>query len=196
MIRALGYVRLAWLRGLYGTGKTLLSVAILWELLRRGWQGRVFCPFPLDAPIPDHTARSAILILDEAGTVFGNRSFADKELSGEVGRAVSFLRKTDSYLLFPSYSRPDIMFRRGLHIQSKARIGRLVWLYRWWLPADEETEDDYSLAPMRGVYPLIFPARFFGTYDTLFVPTSRDVIGAIAKFNKFTIDGGLVASGR
>lgn len=188
MIRALNYVRLAWLRGIYGTGKTLLSLAIYWELLRQGWHGKVFSPIPLVTPLVPDDCHSAILILDEAGTVFSNRSFADKNLTGEVARAVSYLRKTDSYLLFPSYSRPDVMFRRGLHIESKFRLGKLVWFYNWWLPEDEETEDVYKMAKMRGVYPLLFPSRFFGTYDTLYVPSNLEVRQSIAKFNKFTID--------
>lgn len=139
MLRALSHVRLAWFRGLFGTGKTLLSVALFYDLWSHGWRGSVFAPFPVKFPSSD--SRSGFLVLDEAGTVFSSRSFADKSLSADALRAVSFLRKTDSYLVFPSYTKPDILFRRGLHVERVLSLP-FIWVYRYWLPAAEEEEDN------------------------------------------------------
>lgn len=185
MLKALSYVRLAWLRGLFGTGKTLLSVALFFELWKSGWRGSIFSPFPVLSP-SSLTSRAGFLVLDEAGTVFSSRSFADKSLSADALRAVSFLRKTDSYLIFPSYTRPDILFRRGLHVERVFALPSL-WVYRYWLPQSEDEEDNFSMAKLKGYYPLLFPSRYFRFYDTRFVPEPFAVRNAISSFNKFTL---------
>lgn len=197
----LSIYRLLWIRGRLGGGKTLLAVAVAEELQRRGITVGTIANIPsLLKPPPwreeitygnGHVAPrwmvGACVIFDEAWTILDNRS------SMSNSRAYgAFARKLQSFWIFPSVipidKRMSFFYVERLTrlkiplltdlIGLLARIipalkpfGSEVWVYKYGVNLGY-TQDT-------GWFVLAYPERFFGEYDTEYVPLDDGDISQI-----------------
>lgn len=162
--------RVLWIRGRLGGGKTLLAVAIADELLKRhGFTGvianfpHVLKPHNWRERMDDGSVRGvrgAVVVWDEAGVFIDRRTFARNDRG--VG---AFLRKLNNVLLLPSVIPVDIRLSY-FSVQREVRVSAFGerWRYRWMLalPGAQVESGTFWLEPN----------RYFGTYDTQYVPSS------------------------
>jgi len=153
--------------GMKGTGKTLFSVALSYEMLRLRYVAFTAFNFPVCKALSFPPVKNqCIATIDEAGVFFDARfTYRDKVLSAFVTESTSFLRKDGSFMIIPSYSVPDVRLRSDMRIH-RLRALPFSWFYRW-----ESGEEDVTLRKpgvnfYTGTLVLFNPAKFFGTYDT------------------------------
>lgn len=162
--------RICLISGPMGTGKTLMSVAITYELLKRRNIRSFTANFPCQLASPVHHRRHA-LIVDEAGVHFNSRlSYKDKSATLALTGLTAYLRKGENYVITPTYLSTDAMLRRGLRVWRTVKIPRIGWLYFW-----ESGEEDTAARKLndnywRGRLILRRPSVLFGAYDTYFQP--------------------------
>jgi len=159
-------LRKAWIRGAYGSGKTLLAVALTEELFKRGLVdgclSNIDTVFPerLDYLKPsDGTLFRRVMLVDEAHEVFDNRtSMTNDKRNG------AYLRKFKAYMIAPSIypidkrERPIIVWRDA----DFFGLG-LLWIYHYILDLD------YKLPASEkgfGWFALWRPSKYFDRYDT------------------------------
>lgn len=122
--------RVLGIRGGFGTGKTLLAVALAVEAWRLGWVDHVYSNMRLKGDwleeIPG-AIRGAAVIYDEAWQELDSRSFGAKASQ----RWLAYLRKRNVMLFLPSVIQVDVRFRTLL-VQRFLGWGPL-WVYRWQL---------------------------------------------------------------
>ena len=160
--------RIVWIRGRLGGGKTLLSVALAQEIIRKGFAQGVIANFPTSLPIHNwrklhedgkpRGVRGSVVIFDEAGLFIDRRTFMRNDRG--IG---ALLRKLDCFLLLPSVTPPDA--RLSYFSVQRTLVNYLNgnWIFRWALAipgAEVET----------GEFKLSSPEKYFGTYDTRYIP--------------------------
>jgi len=162
--------RLVYIGGTYGSGKTLLSVAIAETLYRKGM--RVLANFPCvfnSDVTPDmlEDLRDTCVVLDEAGSrLLDARSWGAAESKALLG-TMDYCRKQRLVFVMPSATPVDKRARkfavarnlRAGRFLDTVGIGRFIWTYVG-LPSQDE----------RFMFPLLAPYAYFGTYDTEAIP--------------------------
>lgn len=161
--------RILQVAGAMGTGKTLLAVAIADKLLKDGYVSRVCSNFPVDVA-GELSYRNSVALFDEAGTVFDSRqAFRDKSLNALSAELTFALRKAGSYFVVPSFLDVDKRFRVGVRVW-RTHASSWLWRYAWQLGPEEPEEQQPGLNYWAGALWLLRPARYWGRYDTYFVP--------------------------
>lgn len=153
--------RIVHIRGRLGGGKTLLAVAIADWLLRKGIVDQVWTNFPCVLTRPVKDLRNTCIILDEAWQWL-DWKVSHKNMSHSYA---AFLRKINAFLLLPSVRSlvgevSDLKVYRWLDL---THIGIPVWIYRArWVLDKDDVETTYFF--------LVNPGKYFGMYDTRFIP--------------------------
>lgn len=157
--------RFVWIRGFLGAGKTLLSVALAHELMQRAVVRGVVSNLPTVLPPwigeDDGTLYDRCIIFDEAWTQLDARnSFVNN--TRDYG---AYARKFRSFWMFPSVFQVDKRMR-PLIVERAFRLPAFdLWVYRWFVETDYQSDDS-----MKGWFALKNPGRYFGMYDTAYVP--------------------------
>lgn len=163
LIHLLNQFRVAWLQGGYGSGKTLMSYALAYDLYQTGRyryilgnSHSVWTDSPADVKLRDGAFVDAIVILDEGGLFMKLSRDADKFLLG--------LRKLNITILVPSVLPPSsrIKFLQIQRTFNAEIFGFPFWLYQYRLNIGSEHEKDWF-----GLYK---PSTLYGIYDTLDYP--------------------------
>lgn len=122
-------IRICFLKGTYGSGKTLLSCALAVEWWRRRWAEHIQTNLILEGdfyePIPDEIL-DTFVIYDEAWQTLDSRTFSAKASQ----QWLAYLRKRNVTLVLPSVLAVDVRFR-VMMCQRALAIGDLFWTYRW-----------------------------------------------------------------
>ncbi len=154
--------RVAYIRGHFGSGKTLLAVALGVELWRLGLTDRIFTNFPMAGRCLDYSQnRRGYVILDEASRVLDSRKF----LMNSSDDWLYAMRKRQMYLILPSKTEVDKRFR-DLTIQRVQMIANKRWVYRW------EISD--GVGRLTGDFTLKNPSDIFGLYSTEWEPAPQE----------------------
>ena len=160
--------RICWVRGRLGGGKTLLSVALAMELIKKGFARGVIANFPTSLRIHDwrekhedgklRGVRGSVVIFDEAGLFIDRRTFMKNDRG--IG---ALLRKLDCFLLLPSVTPPDA--RLSYFSTQRTMVNYLTgdWHFRWCLAIP-------GAEPETGEFKLASPHRYYGSYDTRYIP--------------------------
>lgn len=171
--------------GRYGSGKTLLSVAMAYELWRKDYVKKIYANFPmagreLDYPDGD---KDFVMILDEAHIVLDARAFSKKASQSWL----KDLRKRNSVIILPAVIGVDIRFR-AVMVQRMMMIGNLFWVYRWQI--------DDGMGVHGSWFVLVNPSKYFGAYETRYSPRDEDfdllqrvMTGKVEIANDPTIEG-------
>lgn len=164
-LRTLVGLRVLWLAGRFGGGKTLLSFALSSWLYKNGYINTVYSniPSPICEPVTDDTRfYKSALVLDEAWVLLDAREYA-KNVSRTIG---AFLRKYQLYLLLPSVFPVDKRFRAlwCQRVFNGMTVGVPLWVYAW--------RCDMGVMSDKGWFALVRPQQFFGSYDTMATPTT------------------------
>ena len=150
--------RVVWFSGGYGTGKTLFASWLSYKIVADGFAYYIYANYPLDgAGVPISDVGRTVFVLDEGGVWLK---------SADVVDYLAFLRKFSSFVLVPSVIPPP----KGFSYLMLQRVfdARLFYLpffiYRYdlWHGAIKE----------KGYFMWRIPKRFFGVYDTRYVPTT------------------------
>lgn len=149
------------LAGGLGKGKTLLAFAIAHWLVWHGYVVRVISNIKsplcedIAAPVVD-----AAVVYDESWISLNSRHWATSEAS-TFG---AFLRKLNTYMLFPSRIPVDKQLREFWcqRVFCGDFLGLPLWIYEWRM--------ECGISRERGRFALWRPARYFGLYDTLSRP--------------------------
>jgi hypothetical protein len=169
-VKYLRMVRLLLLMGSLRSGKTLMSVALGYEFLRRGYVANASFNFPVyfsGEPYP----RWTYSVLDEAGIAFEDRtSFKDSAKNKLTAESTVRLGKLGSYLVIPSFLGADKRFRRGMRMWRKNQLGNYVWIYSWELGPEDKEEQRLNINYFVGTLWLLNPSFFFNSYCTYFFP--------------------------
>ena len=149
--RSLRASRIVQLRGDFGTGKTLFSVAIAYHMRKLRWIRWASFNFPVrwrDSSAPG--LKHSLSVIDEGGRLFDDRTaYRLKELNKLSSDLLYALRKRGSYVVIPSYVGIDKRFRNGLRVHRRWPEGnerdpnplkRNLWLFFW-----ERGEEDSEL---------------------------------------------------
>lgn len=149
-------VRTLWISGIYGTGKTLTSVAIAGWLLSNGWADSFISNIPVNGQdAPKVPMENCVVLLDEA-----HLFLPDWE---SVKAYSAFLRKVNMRILMPSIYPPHGKLRI-LEMQRVFNGYRILgmltpfWVYRWRVNAGMFSEKGSAI--------LYAPHDLFGAYDT------------------------------
>lgn len=160
--------RIVWIRGRLGGGKTLLSVALADEIIKRGFARGVIANFPTVLKVHNwrelhedgkpRGVRGSVVIFDEAGLFIDRRTFMKNDRG--IG---ALLRKLDCFLLLPSVTPPDarLSYFSTQRVLANSLTGN--WTFKWTLAipgAEVET----------GKFTLIKPQEYYGSYDTRYIP--------------------------
>jgi KaiC/GvpD/RAD55 family RecA-like ATPase len=151
------------IRGHYGSGKTLLAVAMAYELWRKDYVGKIYANFPMAGRELEYIEGDLnfVMIIDETHVVLDARSFSKNASS----KWLKDIRKRNSILIAPSMTDVDVRFRKVM-VQRSLMIGNLAWLYRW------QVDDGMGV---HGNWFMIYkPSRYFGAYDTRYSPLDED----------------------
>lgn len=157
--------RFVWVRGTLGSGKTLVSVAIMDHLFRLGMVKGVVSNFP--TVFPPYVGRDDGMVLDR-GVIFDEAwTMLDARNSfvNDTKSYGAFARKFRSYWIFPSVFQVDKRMRTLIVQRSGTLPFQKGWVYRWWV--DLDYDNDF---PIEGWFVLWNPQRYFGMYDTGYVP--------------------------
>jgi len=161
--------RTLWIAGRLGGGKTALAVALADYLVQRKHAAGVIANFPHALPLhpwrePAHDGRprgirGAVIIFDEAWQLLDRRTWQTNDRSYGA-----YARKLETFWIFPSVFALDIRLsilscRRQTMIQTPFFQ---AWLYKWALHAPGVEHG--------GRFLWISPEKYFGTYDTRYVP--------------------------
>jgi hypothetical protein len=185
-LRTLVGMKVLWLAGRFGGGKTLLSFALGLWLQKQGYTRHIYSNIPSQVadpvPVPEppgfalhsdpETGKPkayASVIFDEAWILLDAREW-NKNVARSIG---AFLRKYDIFLLLPSVFSIDKRFR-NFYVQRVLNcyaFGLPCYVYKWGLKMGFVDET--------GFFGLWRPSDYFGTYDHLATPGD---------------DGGLVAA--
>lgn len=105
--------RVVSLAGQYGSGKTSLAVALSYLLQSGGIIEATVSTSPIVWSIPpwDCPSSNFCVVLDELGTEFDNRSFADRKQNKMRTALLAFPRKLNMYIIVSSFVSPDVSFR-------------------------------------------------------------------------------------
>ena len=154
--------RLVNIRGRYGSGKTLLSVALAYELYRQKYVDYIFAPMPLIGSYmgTDKQDRFA-MVLDEAHVILDSREFH----KNETKTWLRDLRRREGVLFTPAVIDVDKRTRPVI-IQRMLQVGNLFWLYRM------RIED--GMAGYECNLGLFKPSDYFGAYPRKYSPTEED----------------------
>lgn len=153
------FTKVLWIRGLLGSGKTLLAFAIADYLLRTGDYRAVVANIPHVLRIPtDGTVENCICLLDEAHEFIDSRTFQTN--SKDYG---AYARKLDCLWLFPSVNPIDVRVR-SLFCERVLKLGNLLWWYKGGL--------EISYTKLELSFGLFKPSKYFGLYDTRSIPFS------------------------
>jgi len=149
--------------GSYGTGKTLISVALAFEYWRLGIIDNIYTNFPMSGRKQVYQKHDTkyCMILDEAHQIVDSRSFAKN--ASEVW--LDALRKKEAILLLPAVIDVDKRFRR-LICQRSANLFNFIWIYRW-LISD-------GIGRKEGSFFLVNPKYYFGSYSTKHTPSVQE----------------------
>lgn len=163
-----GY-RVAAILGRYGSGKTLLAVALTEQLLRRRWAAGVVSNLPLAIPglrrVDEYASRPTtwptehVILADEAWSYL----FIDATPK-ELKSFLAYLRKNGNYLLLPTVL-PLSRYVRSVEIEREfnfAVLGLPFWAYRIRLPGGDRD----------GIFYLSY-RRYYGWYDTEYQPGDK-----------------------
>jgi len=151
------------IRGRYGSGKTLLSVALAYELWKQNYIKHILASFPMNGMKNqlDGIDGDFVMLLDEAGLILDSREFgrnASKEWLKD-------LRKRKIILVLPSVIDVDKRFRQVV-VQRIFMFGNIFWIYRYQVGDGLGVED--------GWFGLWKPSWYFGTYDTDYIVEDED----------------------
>ncbi len=153
-------VRVLWLGGRFGGGKTALASILAAWLWYRGYVNDVVANYPLRFanPNPVPPIRDTAIVLDEAWQ-FARDSQA-------VFRYAGFMRKLGNFLLLPSVFPPHhrLAFFWCERIFNAYVIGIPAWVFRWHLSRMSHRES--------GLFVVINPHNVFELYDSLSVDVS------------------------
>jgi len=99
--------------GQYGSGKTSLAVALSYLLESSGIVEYTVSTSPIVWAINpwDCPSSNFCVVLDELGTEFDNRSFADRKQNKMRTALLAFPRKLNMYIIVSSFVSPDVSFR-------------------------------------------------------------------------------------
>lgn len=166
------FTRNIWLAGRLGSGKTLLSVALAFEMRRLGVVDYVWSNFPIRVdllpPPPDRLLRRTLIILDEAHQIINARDFQDN--NREYG---AYARKVQSVWLYPSIDTIDKRVRQ-VRVQRAFRVDFTpvgIWVYRYQLMLGDEHDQGWFL--------LWSPESVMGLYDHRYIPIDdAGILGA------------------
>jgi hypothetical protein len=149
--------------GRYGSGKTLLAVAMAFELWKRGYIDKIYSNFPMAGREIEYLPgdRDFVMILDEAHVVLDSRAFSAKASQTWL----KDLRKRNSVLLVPAVMGVDVRFR-AVMVQRFLMLGNFAWLYRWQI--------DDGMGVHGSWFALVRPSKYFGAYDTHYSPVDED----------------------
>lgn len=158
-LHAVHTFRSVWFRGRYGGGKTLLSFVVARSLAAE-YGYTIYSNVAgvgVAEALPQH---SAVIIYDEAHLTLGQGTSPK-----DVRRYLAFLRKRDYVLLCPSVMPLArgaylVWCERSLNLGS---IGLPCWVYHWGVAGQTARKSG-------GSFVLLYPQRYFGTYDTLAQP--------------------------
>lgn len=151
------------IRGHYGSGKTLLSVALAFELWRQGLVDSIYSNFPMAGRSTDYSyGYRFAMLLDEAHIMLDARSFS-KQASQTW---LKDLRKRESVLILPAVLSVDVRFRSVIVQRIFAFPGNLLWIYRWQI--------DDGAGKHTGSFQLFYPSYYFNSYSTKYSPNDED----------------------
>ena len=153
--------------GAYGTGKTLLSVALGVQLWADGFIDHIYSNFRLNGElhedIPDPgKAENSVVIFDEAWQELDSRNFKNNN----VMDFLAFLRKQNNVLLSPSVAKVDIR-ARSFDCRRVWSFRNLVWMYGFGIISAEHP--DFK----RDRFLLINPWKYFCLYNHKERPTRQ-----------------------
>ena len=162
-----------------GKGKTLLAFALAHLLVWEGYVDRVFSNIPslltdqVSAPVVD-----ACVIFDESWITLDSREWS----GGQANTYGAFLRKTNTYMVFPSRITIDKRFREFWvqRVFNAWVFGVPLWVYEWRLESGMTRE--------RGRFGLWRPERYFGLYDTAARPAGDGGISEALKLTNPVLD--------
>ena len=167
---ALEQYRFLYVGGAFGTGKTLLTVAIAEKKKKKDY--RVLANFPLvfnsnlSPDLLDGLDR-CVIILDEAGSrLLDSRAWNSKS-SAAMLEVMDYARKQDLFFLMPSHTPVDKRARDlvvarnqvGMRFFSMLGLDRLFWHY-FAQPVQDE----------KFGFMLLAPYAYFDLYDTKAIP--------------------------
>jgi len=169
-IREFMTTRILFISGHKGTGKTLLCVALGYEMMRTRYVVNSAFNFPVASSfggVP--SANQTYGAIDEAGVIFDARTaYKNKKASEFITESTTWLRKTGSFLVAPTYTPPDVRLRNGLRCWRVVALP-FAWGYRWEMgpeAIEERNKENYKT----GRFWLYRPSFFYGAYDTYFQP--------------------------
>lgn len=170
---ALEHTRLLYIMGGQGAGKTLLTMAVGLNLFQNRLVEHFCYNFPCSLPYSEPTdGKRTYYIFDEAGRFFDARfAFKEKERTELLMESMFSLRKRGSYLAFPSFLDVDAKIRRSsVRVWSTFKRKSVIW-YNWEI-GDNDKDSVQSGAFKGGMFFLLNPAAFYGSYDTWYIPSS------------------------
>ena len=159
----------------------MLGFALAHWLVYDGWVDRVFSNIrsslvePVVAPIVD-----SAVIFDESWLKLNARQWSTND-STTYG---AFLRKINTYMIFPSRIVIDKQFREFWcqRTFNGMPFGVPLWVYEWRLESGMTRE--------RGRFALWRPERYFGLYDTVSRPRGDGGIAEGLKLTNPILNGG------
>lgn len=149
--------------GHYGSGKTLLAVALAYQLWKEDYVGKIYANFPMAGRELEYIEgdENFVMIIDETHIVLDGRSFS----KNATEKWLKDLRKRNSILFAPSIVGVDVRFR-SVMVQRSMMVGNLVWIYRWQI--------DDGIGVHGGWFALVNPSYYFGAYETKYSPVDED----------------------
>lgn len=146
--------------GDYGSGKTLLAVALSYELVKGGYVDHIFAPIPIRGQCFDLEVRSRwVMVLDEAHAILDARQYKDNK----TDEWLRDLRRRESIILTPAVEDVDKRFRK-VQMRRWGMLGNIVWFY-------EITSVRNDREKRLARFALFFPHYYFGAYSTVYSPT-------------------------
>lgn len=168
--------------GAMGTGKTLASVALSYQMLRDYRVLSASFNFPVSFA-SSVGYKHQVGTMDEGGVFFDNRlAYKDKALTQRLAELTAFLRKRGSYFIVPSYIAVDKRLRNGMRLYRTHNVGNLLWVYHWEQGEENSEEQRKGLNYWEGTLALYNPRFFFNTYDTYYAPSSHSTMEYALKF--------------
>lgn len=152
------------IRGHFGSGKTLLAVALAYELWKRHYSERIFTNFPMQGRCEDYDTADRTnfcMIIDEPQEILDSRDYARNETRSWL----KSLRKRKIILLLPGVLAIDVRFR-SVMAQRILQLGNLLWVYRW--------QVDDGAGVHTNWFGMWRPSRYFGAYSTRYEPADED----------------------
>lgn len=152
--------RVAFIGGHYGSGKTLLAVALGVHWWERGWCDHIYANIRLKGDFYEETPeeiRDAYILYDESWQSLDAREFGGKKSQ----RWLAYLRKRNITLVLASVLTVDVRFR-VLTVQRRFALGDSLWWYAW------RVNDGFK--PYGGALIITHPLRYGQVYDHKEVP--------------------------